>query len=884
MPLRFKNPLIFASALLAIFASAALAGEPVMKTLDNGLQLAVLEDPNVPLVTVRLYVRGGSMHERGLMGSGISHLVEHLVSGGTTDKRTEAESQRLIAKLGGQANAYTSHDRTCYHITTTPENLETALDLISDWAFNAAFAQEEYDRELDVVRQEIGTRLVEPQARLYERFIQTKFRVHPFRYPIIGYEEALNQITREDVINYHEMKYVPNNMLLVVAGGVFADEVYEKTRQYFGKAKRGFQPDHSMVAEPPQLNRRDVVEYEDVSMGYKMMGFRTVPLHHPDLYALDVADYILSRGDGSRLVRRLRDEKRLVHSIGSGSYTPGWDTGVFMFQAVFQPENAEQVGKAILEELELLATEPPSADELERAKKQKIADYYGSLQTIENRGERLASDLLHAYDPAFSRLYVDRIQEVTPDEVRDAARRYFREESLTSVTFLPRETEEQIEVQAKDQELERVEEEIRIVTLDNGLRLLIGRNPASPLVSLHTYSLAGVRCEDEEDNGVGNLVGALLTRGTATRSAVEIAETLDAMGASLSASSGNNTFYVRGACLGEDIDEFMELYADVIRNPSFDEDEFERRRDLVLAGLRRERDDLYGSGMRFLRSKYYEDAPYGLMPQGTEESVAALTRRNLLDFHANHIVPDNMVMAIFGDIDPDDIERQVRERFGDMEKRDEIDMPAPATPRRLEENELYRKTVDQDKALVMIAWPGMTLQDVDDRAAMRLATAVLSGIRIPRGRIHDELRGKGLVYASHGINWVGIDPGLFIVYAVTEPHQVDEVVDIIQSHLQRLKEELVEQEELEIARANATIAEARDMQTNSDRASDAALNELYSLGHDFSPRFMEKLENITAEDVREVARKYFNESVIVVLEPEQAAPGAEPLPEPLDQP
>ena len=854
---------VVVALLCALIAIRARAAAPVLTSLDNGLQLAVIQDIRAPIATARVYVRTGSMYEAELMGSGISHLLEHVLSVGATQKRSEAEGRALLQSIGGQMNAYTTNDHTCFHITALNARLDVALDLLSDWVLNATIPQDEFDREMAVVKQEIGTRRIEPQVLLYETLLERMFLVHPYRFRVIGYEEVLSRVTREDVLDYYHRMYMPNNMLLVVAGNVDAAAVKELAGKTFGKFARGAQPVIVLPQEPPQLAEREVVLDQPVSVGYLAMGFRTIPLSDPDLYALDLADFILSRGPSSRLVRKLRDEKRLVETIDSWSYTPGWDAGHFDIVATTDPAKAQEARGAILEELKLLAATPPPEEEMRRAKKQKLAEREMAIQTVAGEAENLSSDILEAHDPHFTDRYVERIQTVTAEEVRAAAAKYFTSERLTTIVMAPPPANPEETAQPTQAPVETVKK----IELKNGLRVLLKRNASIPLVAVQAYFMGGVRVETEADNGVSFLMANLLLRGTATRSAEVIAQSLDDIGATLGAASGNNTFYVRGECLANDLPAFLDIFADVIMNPVFVPTECEIRRELQLAALAREKDDLQETATRFLRLKFYPDSAYRLMPMGTPASVGALQRRQIVDYHRRYCVPNNMVLAIFGDIDVERTTALIEQQFGAFTPNPDLKLPPPAAPVKLDKDARFDETVSKEKTMVYVAYPGMTFGDVQDRAGMYLCDSILSGVDIPSGRIYEELRQKGLAYEASALNWVGVDPGFFAFYAVTNPNQVEDVLDVIRKDIAAFLAALVEARELTSAKDNCATAEVTGLQTNADQAGDAALNELYGLGYDFTPKFLQALGGMTPETVQQIAQKYLTRSVTVVVGP-----------------
>ena len=403
--------------------------------LHNGLTVLVEENHTNPLVTVQVLVRAGSIYEQEYLGSGISHFFEHIIHGGTTSNRTEAESRALSEAIGNSSNAYTTTDHTGYYINTTTEHWTTALDLLADWMLNSTIEQDEFEREKGVVQRELEQGLDSPRRMLYQTTVATRYKVHPARYSVIGYKELVLQVTRDDLLTYYHRMYAPNNMILVVVGDVQTDDALARIRTAFGNGKRRHIPAIVLPEEPPQVGKRIAVKEMAVAQAHMSLSFPTVNLHHPDLYPLDILSFILSNGESSRLVKRIKDEQQLVYSIRSSSFTPAYAPGSLAVWATLETDNLEAAEAAILQALYRLKDELVRPEELAKAKKQKIADQVFGQQTVQARARAIGIDMLSTFDPNFSATYVRKIQNVTAQDIRRVARQYLHEDTLTVVDW-----------------------------------------------------------------------------------------------------------------------------------------------------------------------------------------------------------------------------------------------------------------------------------------------------------------------------------------------------------------------------------------------------------------------------------------------------------------
>lgn len=851
---------------VSVLACLAVAGRchaaVFHTTLENGLTVLIEENHGNPVVAVQVLVRTGSIFEQEYLGSGISHFFEHIIHGGTTTTRSEEASRDLLEAIGNNSNAYTTTDHTAYYINTTTEHWTTALELLADWMLHSTIDQEEFVREKGVVQREIEQGLDEPRRVLFETALETSFKVHPVRYPVIGYKELVQQVTRDDLVAYYRRMYAPNNMILVVAGDVRTAEALERIRQAFASGERRLLPAISLPEEPPQMGKRTATKEMDIAQAHLSLSFRTVPLTHPDLYPLDVLSDILSSGDSTRLVKRLKDEQQLVYSIDSSSFTPSYAPGSLAVAATLEPDQLPAAEAAILHELYRLKDELVQPEELAKAKKQKIAEHIFGQQTAQARARTLGMDVLSTHDPNFSDTYVRHIQQVAAEDIRQVARRYFHEDTLVVVVVRPRQAAAPTETSTQTVPAEPVVKKV----LGNGVTLLLKRNPALPIVTMQAYFKGGVRVETADTNGLSQLMARLLVKGTTSRSADDIAATFDAMGGSLAAESGNNSFFVNAACLTEDFPTALAVFADVIVHPSFPEAELEKMRRLMLATLKQQDDNWQAEVGKLFRTTFFTTSPYRLQPEGSAAALQRLQRQDVVAFHQRYAVPNNMVLAVFGDVDVAKTTAAVEQAFAGLPAPSSAFPTAPAEPVPTQTRRQVKHTQKQ-VAAVYVGFPGTTMANLEDRYALHILDAIVSGIGFPGGWLHTELRGKQLVYVVHAMNWLGLEPGYFGILAATQPEKVNEVIELILQNMEKARAGDFSDEELARAKDLALIAERLERQTNDQLSRDAALNELYGLGYDFSEREPARLARVTRADVQRVARAYLHHPTIVITTP-----------------
>jgi len=863
-----KRLIALAALVCLMLGGAAHAGEPFKQVLpENGLTVILDENHSSPVVNLRFYVKAGSIYEGEYLGAGISHYLEHLMANGPTSNRTAAEYELELENIGGGSNAYTTKDHTCYFIETSSEHFDTALDLLSDRIMNIEFPQEEVDTQHGIIVREINMGYDEPGRRIYNLFGEVMFREHEHKYPVIGYVENFDRLTRDDVVKYHSNFYVPNNMIFVAAGDFDTAEVYEKVREKLGAFERRPVEFPAMHQEPTQMGRRELVEERDLEMAYVRVGFHTVPLTSPDMYPLDILSHIASVGRSSRLHQRLVEDEQLTYNVSTYSHTPSYDAGSFAIVMTLDPANIDAAVDAALEELYTFKDQKVSGNELKKAKKIKTAEFYYEQQELEGRAGSLGTSEPGAGNPEFwGRIYAERIQDTTADEIREVANRYFYDDNISVAILRPPVETEALTSRSLDEAPEVGSIEKRV--LDNGLTVLIKENHTTPVVSVGSYTLAGARLDPERASGLANFTASMMPRGTKKRDGGKISETFDGMGAGYSCSANHTRIQSELTLLSEDLAEGLDVFADILMNPRFDAEEMEKERDLVLAAIAARGDDWNADAMDRMLDGLFEQHPYGRCPMGSEETVSAFGAEDLAAHHQAYVTPNNTVLTVFGDVDTDEALRLVERAFRGWEPGEEVRVSRVAEPERTEP-ETVTSHHDRAQTVIFRGYHGMPYSS-DDGYAMDVLDAITSGIYYPGGWLHTDLRGNQLVYVVHAYNFTGYDAGYFGLYAATYDEALEQALEIIDGHMERIATDLVSDEEMEKAKQLCVIMRQTSRQTNSSQATDAAIAELYGLGYDYTEDYARKIKAVTKEQVQAVAQKYLKNPLTILRRPAPA--------------
>jgi zinc protease len=845
--------------------------EPTRRVLQlsNGYTIILQQNKVAPVVAARIYVKAGSLTEQQYMGAGISHVLEHLVAGATSKKRKEQENTLALQEIGNDSNAYTTNDHTCYFITTTKDKWPVALDLLADWTTSADFTREQFNREYQVVQRELEMGEAEAERTFFIQATANRYLTSPARHPVVGYKPAFQKLTFEDAKAYYKQMYVPDNMIVSIAGDIDLDVAEKLAVATFSPVERKVVPAIAIPPENPVVIPRQSVAWADVKQARVMWTFPTTDLYSPDLYATDVLSNILGGGESSVLVKQIRDDQSLVYDISSYNETPSYSPGGLSIMATVDVEKILPAQAAVLETLASVVKDGVTEDQLKRAKAQSSATLVYDNQTAEQQASRNATDFLSTGNIDFTTAYVHNLEKVTAKEVQAAARKYLVEHRLLTTALLPLGAPNPFKVKETSAVAAGAKDVTTKSMLKNGITLLITPSHSAPIVTFQLYTRGGALAETEKNSGNGNAMMKLLTRGTTTRSHEQISDFLDATATSLSAESGNNSFGVSAQCLKQNAASAFELFADVIEHPKFAPDEIEKLRPQLLAAIDESAEDWSEEAYKAVKEEFYADSPYKRYPVGEAAVVRKLTAEEIQKHYETFFLnPRETVLSIAGDID----EKTAAEFAASLET-----IPAPASPPALATtstmnppHQVTRHTAKQSATIDFAFGPGSAITS-SDRYALLLLKTHLGGYASPGGSVlFETLRGKGLVYTVSANNVPSALPhggGMFLIEALGEPEKSQQIVDAIESIVKSVKTTPLSDKQLVTVKDQAIAGELLSKQTIAAKAAARTLDELYGLGYENDAHFAENIQKVTATDIEKAANKYLQSPTIVILTP-----------------
>ncbi|HEX5175749.1 MAG TPA: pitrilysin family protein, partial [Chthoniobacteraceae bacterium] len=777
-----------------------------------------------------------------------------------TPTRSPSAFAQSVQDVGGYINAYTSFDRTVYWIDVPARGVLIALELLADAVRNSTLPADEFIKEQEVIRREFAMGSDDPDRMASLALFAAAYREHPCRHPVIGHLDIFNTLTRDNVMAYYQTRYVPNNMFFVVAGDVDAESVRDAIAGHFAQSTARAVPPVFIPAEPLQIGRRERHQPFATELTRLHLAWHVPAVTDPDVPALDILAVSLGGGRSARLYKQLREQSGIVHSIDAWCYAPA-HPGLFGVDAVLDPARRAEVEREILRVIGQIKADGISEQELEKSRKIALMHQLSQLTTARGKASDLGGNWLLTRNLEFSRDYLEAINRVSRDDIARVIERYLRDSNVTVTSLNPPEALASTAVAAAAS----IAADIATFNLSNDARLLVREDHRLPLVSIVATFKAGLLAESSDDNGITRLLSKVLLKGTKRRTAEQIADEIEAVGGSISSDAGNNSLSVTMRVMKPDLSLAIDLLADVLLHATLPEKAVDREKEVQLAGIKADEEEIVSVARHLLREQLLADHPYALRPLGTPESVARITQADLAAFRDRYICARNAVFAVFGDVNADEVRELVQREMRPLPPGEPALTNVPS-PRPLAQEHAVERIMDKTQAVLMVGYRGVSIFD-PDRAALELIDEASSdlGSRFFI-RIREEM---GLAYFVGSSQLLGLAPGAFVFYLGTDPAKLTAVKAELLDEIRGLVEDGLSAAELARAREKLLGQQEIRNQSNDAFAFSAALDELYGLGANHYRKLRAQVEAVTADDIRRVARKYFAEQppVIAVVRP-----------------
>ena len=855
-------------------------------SLDNGLRFLLFPDASKPTATVNVTYFVGSRHE-AYGETGMAHLLEHLVFQGTPD---HPNIDQELTEHGARPNGTTSFDRTNFFETfpSTDENLEWALDLEADRMVNSFISRDDLDSEMTVVRNEMESRENSPFGMLRARTLATAYLWHNYGKDIIGARSDVEGVPIDRLQAFYRKHYQPDNALLIVTGKFETERALELIAEKFGRVPR---PDRSggntlwetYTREPVQDGERTVTLRRVGDVQIVLMSYHVPPGSHPDYAAIDILAQVLGDQPSGRLYRGLV-EPGLAASAGAFSQQLREAGPLLTYAQVRTEDDLSAAVTAMNEVLVEALRSPVTEEEVDRAKTSLLNGFERTF----NNPERIALQLSEWASMGDWRLFFlhrDRIEAVVPADVNRVAAEYLKPDNRTVGFFYPTDDPDRAEIpdlpdiasaldgytgreaiaagEAFDPSPSNIERRTTRYSLANGMKVaLLPKETRGNTVNARFRVILG---DEEALTGratAGSLAGQMLMRGSSGHTRQQIQDELDAMQATGSVGGSLSQGFGGVQTIGENLGDVLRLMAEIVREPTFPEDEFETLREQQLAGLEQQRSDPAALAQTAL-GRHMNPVPPG-HPSYTatvDESVAALGAVTLDEaraFHREFYGPQLGTLAVVGDFDPDEIRGVIEEAFGDWES------PYPATRISTEFFDapaeiLQIETPDKANAFLFVQQNLALRDDHEDYPALTLVGYMIGGGF--NSRLVERIREQdGLSYAvAGGISGHPIDEnGSFLAYAIQAPENVERVEAALRQEIQKVLDDGFTDEELNLAKLG--YLQSRELARAQDGNLVGMLTQALYFDRtlEWDSEFEARVQNLTVEAVDAAVRRHLD--------------------------
>ena len=880
-------------------------------TLENGLRVITLEDHSCPIVSVQIWYHVGSKDENPER-QGFAHMFEHMMFRGT-DRLGPTDHFDLIRRTGGTTNGYTNFDSTTYLETVPSNQLELALWLEAERMALLKIDQEAFDTERKVVEEERRMGLNRPFGTLSENLMAEVFDVHPYRWTPIGNIPDLRAATVQELRDFWNRYYVPNNATLVLVGDIQHEEVQALAKKYFEWIPRAEDPPRVTVREPQPTEPREVtIREQNAPVPLVMIACRSVPIRNEDTVPLDLLSTILAGGSSSRMYRELVAEKQLAVAAQSINLSLEQD-GVMGFMAVLSPEasNPDEVLSIIADHIDRVCAEAVSPTELTKAKNQRLMQLVVQNQTVDSKAREVGFAAVVEGDVSRINRQIDDVRRVTAEDLQRVAREYFAPQKRL-VIRVPRNVlgsamsklrnalnpeegdaaegppaEDSSTVAAKDSAaegtpsssvtrpdsfpseppvaglLENVPRaEFTEDQLPNGLQVIVVPNREVPFVTVQLQLEAGSYTEAKV--GAASMAMQMLTKGSAQHSEAELAEELDLYAISLDGYSGSDSAAVVASCLTEHLDRTLSLLSEVARTPVFPEDEFEKLRAQTRADLAVQSAEPTYIANRELDRQLFGQHPYSRTSTGELQDVDALAMADLRTWWQQFVRPDMAVLILAGDVDQPRTMEAVRKVFGDWQAegpRPEIELPAFPAP--------------EPTHILLVNRPGSVQSQirVGQLGFRRKDPAYFTSVLVSDyfggafdSRLNEVVRvERGLTYGARGGFQALRFGGAFTASTFTKTESTADAVQVVLDEIRRLEDVAPDQEELTKRQTYFLGSFAMRRETPQQLASDLWLIESNDLPANYFEQMLQAIRQTSPSDCQSLAQQAIDPDRLTVI-------------------
>ncbi|MGI9067011.1 MAG: M16 family metallopeptidase [Pyrinomonadaceae bacterium] len=883
-------------------SQAAAAPLPPIKytefKLTNGLRVILHEDHSTPIVGVNLWYHVGSKNE--VPGkTGYAHLFEHMMFQGS--KNYDDDYFKPIQEAGGTLNGSTNPDRTNYFEVVPSNFLELALFMEADrmGGLLEVLNEVKLANQRDVVknekRQNYDNR---PYGLIGAKINETLYPAdHPYHWLTIGSLDDLTAASLDDIKGFFRTYYTPRNASLAISGDFNPVEARRLVEKHFGKIASGPPVTRPNPAQPKLTESKEIVMQDRVAFPRIYLVWPTNPAYDKDEPAADTLANILGGGKSSRLYKTLVYDRQIAQEVSANNSSQEI-AGRFQISATARPgKTLDELESAINAEIEKIKKEGPTQEEVDRSYNATEAGFIFGMQTVAGKNDQLNRYATFAGKPGYFQQDLARARRVTPDDVKRVANTYLIEHRLKA-SVLPRGKERNTSSEpsaetsaiatgpadATQAASKRSPDEptkwklpgakadprltmpqIQRRQLSNGLEIVIVEHHELPVVTMNLVVKSGSAADPQNRAGLASLTADLLDEGTKKRSALEISNSLTDIGARLGTSADWDSTSTNLVTLTRHLDKALDIYADVVTNPAFNEDELKRSRARRLATVKQQKDDAATiANIVYASILYGRNHPYGHPAIGDEDSLTALKSADVRRFYETFYRPNNSTLIVVGDVKPATILPQLERAFAGWQKGEIPTVAIPPVQNREQAGIYIVDRPGSAQSVINIGQVGVA-RSTPDYFPLLVLNTMLGGQFV--SRINLNLReDKGYTYGARTSFDYRRGAGPFSASAPVQTKVTKESIAELMKELRGIRGEIpITAKELEFSKQAIIRGYPRGFETPGQMANRLSDVVLYDLPDDYFNSYIQQVRAVTLDDVQRVANRYLDPAKMAIL-------------------
>lgn len=859
--------------------------------LSNGLKILLKLNHSIPLVTFSIWYKVGSRNEeKGHYG--LAHFLEHMMFKGTKNYK-KGEISETIQSRGGVFNAFTANDGTAYYETISPKYLEEVIKIESDRIKGSLLNEDELSLEKTVVLSELQGDLNNPAVLLDQKVRFLAYEVNPYKHPTIGYEDDIKSINSKIMRKFYQRFYNPDNATVILVGDFNEDTALKLIKKYFGNIKNEEHDIAAIPRDPEQTKEKRVIVKRSGSFKIVEVAYHIPDVRDKDIYPLNIVEEILIKGKKSPFNKKLI-ETGLVTEI-SGGAEANTDPGLFYILASLTPKAThKQVEKIILNEINKLIKNPPSVDEINAAKNRIKANYLFNLDGTYSQAFNLGYfELTNIWKQALD--WPDEITKVSQEDVSKVLKKYFQKENRTVGYFIPKIRKgEKYEPQSlsvsrtqhytkntkiKDPNLTSKyttyssnKYKYKKIQLQEGSDLLIYKNIDLPISYISGVIKGGSSLIPKEKEWTCQIITRALEKGSKNYTKEQIESVLDSTGSQIDFSCDEESFKFNITSLNENLKETINLFTDILINPSFPQEEIRNEKEKLIAEIieskdysqevsrRRFNQIIYPKGHPYYSNNFDEDIKY----------IKQIKKQDLIEAHETIVKKNKSIISLISNLEDTQLKSitdNLQEKLNIDGIKQEGQVNIPSTPIRETPKEESISVKEKLQSDVFLGHAGNLKRTDPDFYKIHIANYILGGSSLTSHLAKKVRDNAGLVYVIYSYINASHGKGEFGIYFGSDNKNVDKAIELTKELVANYVKNGITNEDLKKAKASLVDSfVSRNLSTYKGIGNTLTGIEFYNLGSNYIEKYPQIINSITLNDVNNTIKKYiFPKKINIVV-------------------